>query len=408
MGIRNLYEILDVSNKATPIEIKSAYKKKAKLLHPDANKNDKKSEEEFKVLQNAYEILIDPEKRYIYDLELKKAEQEAYERSQEEKRQQEAYYKAQQEAYGREQKEAEMQKEFEKMWEEHQKRQASVRKKNNKKSISKMFREIKRAERKNSLLKRHQNIEARANQKIKSTKLSRANSLPQKIAIKCAKGTIHIAIEALYQLNKLTYITEDPIPKYIIRNRKFLAAVLATSVVCGTMGNCGSSPKEEAEVVTTEETTFITNNTEEVYGSEIEENYYFDYATLNRIYTVEYGDTLSQISVDSGVSENELMRINGLSSGWMYAGDIIEIPYCVDADDLQYYTSVVDRESKSIYDLATIYETDIKTLEELNQEAIIEVVGEPILTTEQVVVPNFITKRKLKELKENSSGKSIN
>jgi len=61
------YEILGVSRNATQEEIKKAYRKLAHKYHPDKNPGDKQAEEKFKQINNAYEILSDPEKRANYD-----------------------------------------------------------------------------------------------------------------------------------------------------------------------------------------------------------------------------------------------------------------------------------------------------------------------------------------------------
>ncbi|MBR1754483.1 molecular chaperone DnaJ [bacterium] len=60
------YEILEVSKNATKDEIKSAFRKKARVLHPDVNKAPD-AEEKFKELGKAYEVLMDDEKRQMYD-----------------------------------------------------------------------------------------------------------------------------------------------------------------------------------------------------------------------------------------------------------------------------------------------------------------------------------------------------
>ena len=60
------YEILDVSENATVDEIKKAYRKKAKEYHPDVN-NGEGNEEMLKLVNEAYETLIDPNKRQDYD-----------------------------------------------------------------------------------------------------------------------------------------------------------------------------------------------------------------------------------------------------------------------------------------------------------------------------------------------------
>src|SRR5271166_1678459 len=63
----DLYAILGVKRTATNDEIRRAYRKLAKDLHPDQNKNDQKSEEKFKRVSAAFAVLGNPEKRKRYD-----------------------------------------------------------------------------------------------------------------------------------------------------------------------------------------------------------------------------------------------------------------------------------------------------------------------------------------------------
>lgn len=64
---RDYYEVLGLARNATPEEIKKAYRKLAVQHHPDKNPGDKKAEERFKELSEAYEVLADPQKRQMYD-----------------------------------------------------------------------------------------------------------------------------------------------------------------------------------------------------------------------------------------------------------------------------------------------------------------------------------------------------
>ena len=67
MAEKDLYAVLGVDRKATADELKKAYRKLAKKLHPDANPNNKKSEERFKDVSSAYDVLGDAKKRALYD-----------------------------------------------------------------------------------------------------------------------------------------------------------------------------------------------------------------------------------------------------------------------------------------------------------------------------------------------------
>jgi curved DNA-binding protein len=64
---RDYYETLGVSKTASADEIKSAFRKLARKYHPDVAKDKKAAEEKFKQINEAYEVLSDPEKRQKYD-----------------------------------------------------------------------------------------------------------------------------------------------------------------------------------------------------------------------------------------------------------------------------------------------------------------------------------------------------
>lgn len=67
MAKRDYYEILGVSREADEREIKKAYKRLAMKYHPDRNQGDKESEDRFKEIKEAYEILTDAQKKAAYD-----------------------------------------------------------------------------------------------------------------------------------------------------------------------------------------------------------------------------------------------------------------------------------------------------------------------------------------------------
>lgn len=67
MTKRDYYEILGVSRSSSESEIKTSYRKLAMKYHPDRNPDDKDAEDKFKEAAEAYEVLIDPNKRARYD-----------------------------------------------------------------------------------------------------------------------------------------------------------------------------------------------------------------------------------------------------------------------------------------------------------------------------------------------------
>src|SRR2546425_2213074 len=67
MDFKDYYSTLGVAKNATAKDIKQAFRKLARKLHPDVNPGDRSSETRFKEINEAYEVLGDPEKRKKYD-----------------------------------------------------------------------------------------------------------------------------------------------------------------------------------------------------------------------------------------------------------------------------------------------------------------------------------------------------
>src|SRR5947209_3365282 len=65
--VRDYYDILGVSHDASEADIKKAFRRLARELHPDVNSHDPQAEEKFKQAAEAYEVLTDADRRATYD-----------------------------------------------------------------------------------------------------------------------------------------------------------------------------------------------------------------------------------------------------------------------------------------------------------------------------------------------------
>ena len=65
--MKDYYSVLGLKKRASEDEIKKAYRKLAMQYHPDRNKDDKKAENKFKDISQAYAVLSDKKKRQQYD-----------------------------------------------------------------------------------------------------------------------------------------------------------------------------------------------------------------------------------------------------------------------------------------------------------------------------------------------------
>ena len=67
MEFLDYYKVLGVSKKSTSADIKKAYRKLAHQFHPDVNPGDSKAEKRFKEINEAHEVIGDPDQRRKYD-----------------------------------------------------------------------------------------------------------------------------------------------------------------------------------------------------------------------------------------------------------------------------------------------------------------------------------------------------
>ena len=369
MKFVDYYSILGVSRDASTNEIRKRYRELAQEFHYDKlrNKfdNGEISKEKFdsindyfKEMTAAYTVLINSKDRLEYDKLYDKNQ-----RIEEEKRR----------------KKEESKKEESKK----DKRDTEVYDGGFFYDLKKSYKDIKKEERKSpSFIKRHQNLDDYFYDNYYFDNMSTGTN----IMFQTGRGIVHVSGEFLYNIYKLKYITKDSIPKYIIRNRR-LAALLVAGVI--TVNGIGLLNNNDNVV---EESNAVSNNDIVEVKNEIPET-----ITLTRYYTIKGGDTLSRIAEDSGTSQSKLQSLNNISQpSYIRAGEEIIIPYTISNDDLSYYTYSVEFDRNvSLNEFARKYDTDSDTLIKLNEEAIINDHGVYVVLSDSLNVPNFISKEEL-------------
>lgn len=271
----------------------------------------------------------------------------------------EAIYKIRQE---REQREKERQQEIEKALEN---KYFTGRVKN-------AWIDVRKDEKKNSFEKRHKDLSKAAHDYYGD------NALPLKY------GMVHVFGETLYRLDKLRIRKHDNIEKYTIRNRG-LALLLAASMVLVGAHSCNNKKSENITP---------TSSIEEVDDSIV----------LTRYYTVQFNDTLSGISDETGININRIKRDNDITNANMiYINQTLELNYSIDPENLEYYTQSIEVAGLNIYSIAGLYNTNVDTLLNINKDAIeVSEDGTYQIISDNILVPNFITARELTELTNNN------
>lgn len=263
-------------------------------------------------------------------------------------------------------------------------------------NVKDSYREVRRDEKKYSFKKRH----ARINDAYDETFADSVKNVPGEILFYTGKGTAHVFLEGLYQLSRLSYINKDTVTKYVIRNRRLIAAALAVGVIASCGWNKEEKKVEELPVapIVTELPTEKEEMKQPVAESEEPR------VVMTRFYTIERGDTLSRLAYNANSSVEELKRMNGYEDDKIYSGRKMTIPYTIDREDLEYYTESIKVYDLTLEEIARAYETDIDTLYQLNREAIYKLGRQYSILSDSLLVPKFPTKTEVQEQKQIKTG----
>ena len=438
----DIYKLLGVKRNASTTDIDKAFLNLAYSYNPELTVNATKSPKAqdmikniYGILEASYNVVNTAEKRVEYDEKtreyllkrVKEHQEKAKARAQKEeqekakaraqKEEQEKAkaraQKARQEEQARRQAQAKKEKEqtppktessnFEQKNHTTKSENRGQEPKTMSQSFKEAWQEVRSEEKSYPFTERHKNI----NKNIHSKYYPYRATLPQYIVYGLKNGLLHVSAELVYQLEKFRYITEDNIPKFIIRNRKSLCGIVVAGVlITSAVGKANDKIEPPVEPTPSTVTDSISNDDTQSPTTPIP-----DEVVLNRVHIIEDGDTLTKYSNESNTSIEQIMSVNGLeNSDKIMSGDRIIIPYTVSNEDLKYYVSSKEYSREiPLETFAALYETDVETLLQLNKEAIDkitlstgETVYAPISNTLQV--PSFISKNILDAQKEVSTG----
>lgn len=427
----DIYKLLGVKRNASTTDIDKAFLNLAYSYNPELTINTSKSPKAqdmikniYGILEASYNVVNTAEKRVEYDektreyllKKVKENQEKAKARAQkeeQEKARQEEQEKVRQEEQKRRENQSKKEKEqtppktessnFEQKNHTTKSENRGQEPKTMSQSFKEAWQEVRSEEKSYPFTERHKNI----NKNIHSKYYPYRATLPQYIVYGLKNGLLHVSAELVYQLEKFRYITEDNIPKFIIRNRKSLCGIVVAGVlITSAVGKANDKIEPPVEPTPSTVTDSISNDDTQSPTTTIP-----DEVVLNRVHIIEDGDTLTKYSNESNTSIEQIMSVNGLeNSDKIMSGDRIIIPYTVSNEDLKYYVSSKEYSSEiPLETFAALYETDVETLLQLNKEAIDKITlstGEiaymPISNTLQV--PSFISKNVLDAQKEVSTG----
>lgn len=408
------YALLGISETASLDEIKAAYRNLVKQYHPDLNPGI--DESMIQKLNDAITHFKDEETRAKYDIKYKKYKEQQRKASEnqngpEDKTNEEEDFKFDKRNRAKTQNTTNQRTTNQSRSSYNPRRNPNSTSNHAKASptivkkfstdIHQAWKEIREEERKKRFFKRH----AKLDSEIYNLLYEDYDNIIDEIIFGLKRGIIHIEDELKHQFEKLSHITEDTIPKYIIRNRAFLSILLAAVILIS------GAAKEKKQNESYESSSYsISVTTEDNVDKNIVENISAieeennddtkeDSILVYREYVVQEGDTLSQLAKDSNNSVENIMMANALVSSLIKIDDILYIPYDIESDELQYATnSVVYPMGMSIEDFASKYSTITSSLVALNEEAIID----GIVVSDTLLVPNFASQEEIKERKANN------
>lgn len=380
----NYYEILEVSQDATFEEIKKAYRKQAFKYHPDRNPDDREAEEMMKLVNDAYGTLSDIDKRRDYDLELSKCSttnSHHFEKEVNTKRYKDKHW-------------------FYSYWRSHttkdDREYYDSRKEQFKDILDKLIRSYKNSrefEKTVTFKNRHDYV---TNEIFGGVKLfDDCEAIEDYIKRFFTKDTLiyfeeYGYLEFAFICYKLQKLRSDDIPTYLMRNRRtFISIILALCLLNGITND----PKENIDEPV--ETTGVHTTLEEDNDMNLIDGYF-----LYRIYKVAPGDSLSKLSLDSNTTIERIKEINHLRTDDIQVNQKLKIPYYIDKDEVKYYTKSIEIDSSTSFtDITKKYETDERTLYELNIESFYFDGEKYIVMSDSILVPTFPTQAEVKELK---------
>lgn len=434
-GFIDYYKILGVDRNASEEEIKAAYRAMAKKYHPDRNPGDEEAARIMQQVNAAYDEIGNESKnnnrvQYNRKYDQYYAQKRAQE-AERARRQQEAEWQRQQHAQEaerqRQQRSQQSSQRGSQSGQTHKraasrsgyhgndsssKRSSQTGAKHTQSGFKSAFadirtawKEVREEEKKMPFLKRHRKINGEI---YRNMYKENGNGFDDFLYI-IKNGSIHVAMETLWQLEKLTHITEDSIPKYVIRNRALAYVLVLTMLFSGAIAKTNDNVSTPTNGTSSSQQTQEGNNPtidieDGTYQEEQEKQEQAkterDYV-VTRAYVVQPGDMLSVLAVNANTSVDAIMSMNNISSpDHIKYGTTLYIPYVIEGEDLKYATVAVYCAPGTDMDaFAKKYGTDAASIQALNYEAYEN--GQPISDT--LLVPTWASQKEIKEQKESQA-----